>query len=127
MPLVTQTLASQINRRVEAYAYNNRAYYLPAADPSVTDAYGQPTASTSLIPFNCSFSDKPNTEKWTGIVDIEELQAEVRMITPTPTKGGRVKIVERYGAAVPEKTYEIIGIQERGAFGFVCALKEVSV
>lgn len=126
-PFVTPRLAAQINRRTSEYAYTDAGYYTPTPDMSNLDSYGQPTASTSLVPVSCSFTDKPAVEKWTGYADIAEIAAEVRFSSLVPSKGGRFKITERFGNPVTNQSYEIIGIQNRGAFGYVCALKVVTI
>jgi hypothetical protein len=125
--LVTTRLASQLHRRTAEHAYTDTAYYIVPADPNVTDEYGQPSGTVSLVPVTCSFTDKPNAERWRGDVDIEQLAAEIRFATPAPTKGGSVKITKRFGQSVTERTFEIIGIQDRGAFGYVCALKAATI
>jgi hypothetical protein len=127
---VSTRLAAQLQRRTEAHAYTDLAYYIPTPDTTTLDEYGQPTPSATLVPISCSFSDnsdRPNVEKWTGIADIEEIAAVIRFSSPSPTKGGRVKIAKRFGSPVTERTFEVIGIQDRGVFGFVCALKDVSL
>lgn len=125
--LVSTRLAAQLQRRTADHAYTDAGYYIPEPDLTTLDEYGQPTASTTLIPVSCSFTDKPNRETWRGDVDIETVEAEARFSTPAPTKGGRFRITERFGQTVAERTFEIIGIQDRGTFGFVCALKVVTI
>ena len=125
--LVSSRLASQLHRRTAAHAYTDAGYYILPADPDVTDEYGQPTASGSSVSVACSFTDKPKMERWRADVEIQEIDAEVRFATPAPTKGGTFKITKRFGSSVTEQKFEIVGIQDRGPFGFVCALKAVVV
>ena len=122
--------AADIDNMVEAqeiHAYTDTAAYIPAADPDTVDDYGQPTASTDEITISCAFVDTSKTERWRGDADIENIDAELFLTAYTPTKGGKVKILKRFGVDVVNRTYEIIGVQARGAFGFVCALKAVEV
>jgi hypothetical protein len=121
--LVSTRLASQLQRRTAAHAYTDTAYYTPEADLTSLDEYGQPTASTSMVPVQCSFTDKPKVEIWRGDVDIQQIEGEIRFATPAPTKGGQIRITHRFGQPVAERTFEIIGVQDRGTFGYVCALK----
>lgn len=125
--LVTQRLANQLQRRTESASFTDTANYFAPPSLSVLDEYGQPTQTTQHTAVSCSFTDKPAVEKWTGYADIEEIAAEVRVSSITPAKGGRFTIISRFGNDVTEKTYEIVGIQDRGAFGYVCALKAVTI
>jgi hypothetical protein len=125
--LVSPRLASQLQRRTAAHAYTDTAYYTPEADLTSLDEYGQPTASTSRVPVSCSFTDKPKIENWRGDADVESVEAEIRFTTPAPDKGGRITIARRFGQPVAERTFEIIGIQDRGTFGYVCALRAVTL
>lgn len=127
MQLVTPRLTSQLQRLTTTQAFTDLAYYIPQADTTTLDDYGQPSASTSFIPVSCSFTDKPSIERWTGGEDIQQIDAEIRFTTPQPNKGGKIKISRQFSGIVTERTYEIVGIQSRGAFGYVCALKAVSI
>jgi hypothetical protein len=122
---VSPASAARFQSVVEARAYTDAGVYISA--PSGMDEYGQPTTAGTETAINCSFSDRPNTEKWTGYADVEQIAAEVRFSAVFPDSGGRFRITERFGAAVTAQTFEIIGIQQRGAFGYVCALKAVTI
>lgn len=108
------------------HAYTDTAHYIPAPDTSSLDEYGQPTASTTELLFDCAFVDGGKAETWKD-ADIEVLDAEIYFDAITPTKGGKIKSITRFGQTVTNKTFEIVGIQDRGAYGFVCALKVVTV
>lgn len=125
--LINPRLAEQINRRAIEYAYTDDGYYIPMASVDTLDDYGQPTAPETQTAVDCSFTDKPALEKWQGYADVQEIAAEVRFQTPAPEKGGRFIITARFGFEVENQRYEIIGIQDRGAFGYVCALKAVTL
>jgi hypothetical protein len=108
------------------HAYTDIAAYIPAPDPNNLDEYGQPIPSTDEITIDCAFVDEAKAENWRD-ADIEELDAEIYFSAYTPTKGGEIKILKRFGQDVTNRTFEIIGVQDRGAFGFVCALKAVAL
>lgn len=127
MNFVSPRLSAELMRRTKGYAFTDLAYYVPEADTTTLDEYGQPTASTERVPVSCSFTDKPKMETWRGDADVQAVEAEIRFASPAPTKGGKFIISERFGEHITEKTFEIIGIQDRGAFGYVCALKAVSI
>jgi hypothetical protein len=110
----------------EIHAYTDRAAYIPAPDLTNLNQYGHPTPSALEITIDCAFVDQVKQEKW-QIADIEQLDAEIYFSALSPTKGGKIKILSRFGQAVTNKTYEIVGIQDRGAFGWVCALKAVVI
>ena len=125
--LVNLRLSGYVQRVTENSTYYDEAVYITPADPNTTDEYGQPSGTATETTLACSFTDKPNAERWRGDVDIEQLAAEVRFSSLIPTKAGRVRIIKRFGVDVTEKTFEVIGLQDRGDFGFVCALKAVSL
>ena len=108
------------------HAYTDTAYYTPAPDNSNLDAYGQPAVSTAELLISCAFVDGGKAESWKD-ADIEVLDAEIYFTGLTPTKGGRIRGVTRFGILVSAHTYEIVGIQDRGAYGYVCALKAVTI
>lgn len=108
------------------HAYTDLAIYIPAADNANLDTYGQPTVSTTETEFICAFVDGGKAETWRE-ADVETLDAEIYFVDITPIKGGTIEITERFGVPVTHKTYEIVGIQDRGAFGYVCALKAVTI
>lgn len=127
-------LTAQLQRVTADKMYPDSAYLL--IDVQVLDAdgeptyndYNQPIVTTSEIPLSCSFTDNPAQENWIGYADIEVLAAEIRFKNPRPTKGNRVRLIGRFGETTsPNDEYEIIGIRERGTFGYVCALKKVAV
>lgn len=108
------------------HAYTDTAYYIPAPDMSSLDAYGQPTVSTQELSIPCAFVDGGKAETWTT-ADIEVLDAEIYFDVFAPSKGGKIKSITRFGQLVTNKTYEIVGIQNRGPYGYVCALKVVTI
>lgn len=109
------------------HAYTDRALYTTTADPNTVDDYGQPTASAVTISLDCAFVDTTNAEKWRGDAEIETIDAEVFFTGTTPTKGGTITILKRFGQDVTNKTYQIVGVQDRGAYGWVCALRLATV
>lgn len=127
MPLVTTRLAAQLQRHTEAYTFTDAGEYIAQPGLSSLDEYGQPNAAAVVTIVACSFTDKPAVEKWQGYADVAEIAAEVRLSDVTPNKGAQFTITDRFGDSVTEQTFEIIGVQDRGAFGFVCALKAISL
>lgn len=124
--LVTPRFSAQLQRLTEGHTYTDRAYYIAQASTASLDEYGQPTPSTDETLISCSFTDKPKMERWLA-VDIQEVEAEIRQSTVTPEKGGKFRVIKRFSETITARTYEVIGIQDRGAFGYVCALKAVSI
>jgi hypothetical protein len=108
------------------HAYVDLAIYTPTPDINTLDEYGQPALSVVQTEFICAFVDGGKAEAWKD-ADIETLDAEIFFTDITPTKGGKVEITERFGLAVTHKIYSIVGIHDRGAFGYVCALKAVTI
>lgn len=122
--------AADIDNMVEAqeiHAYTDSAAYIPASNPDTVDEYGQPTVSSDEIIIMCAFVDTTKTEQWRGDAEIEKIDAEIFFTGYTPTKGGSIKILKRFGQDVTNKIFQVVGVQDRGAFGYVCALKAVEV
>lgn len=124
-PFVADDIANMVEAQ-SIHAYVDLANYIPAPNMASLDDYGQPTPEGVETEFTCAFVDGGKAESWKE-ADIEVLDAEIYFTDITPTKGGKIKIVKRFGQAVTNKTYEIVGIQNRGAFGWVCALKAVTI
>lgn len=129
MPVLTSNrLAKQLQRKTAEYFYNDAGTLLADTVTSL-DAYGQANVTTTSTALSCSFTDTPNLEQWKDFVDIEQITAEVRFTNSTaPAHGNRFTVTKRFGdTAFTDATFEIIGIRDRGAFGYVCALKKVQV
>lgn len=124
-PLTTDDIAN-MREAQGIHAYTDTAYYIPAPDLSNLDEYGQPTPAATETLMTCAFVDTGKAENWRD-ADIEQLDAEIYFSSLTPVKGGKVRTASRFGQAVASRTYEIVGIQDRGAFGWVCALKVVTI
>lgn len=126
--LVNPRLAAQLQRKTEELFYSDLAVLLIDVPTGAYDEYNQPVMTENEIPIECSFTDNPAQEQWIGYADIQLLAAEIRFAAPTPGKGDRIKLTGRFGGIVaPIDEYEIIGIRDRGTFGYVCALKKVSI
>lgn len=124
-PFTSADIANMVAAQ-EIHAYTDTAVYIPAPDNSSLDEYGQPAPSVTETEFACAFVDGGKAERWRE-ADVETLDAEIYFTDITPTKGGTFKITKRFGEVVTNKTYEIVGIQNRGAFGYVCALRMVTI
>jgi len=122
----TQADIANMSAAQGIHAYTDTAYYIPAPDMSNLDTYGQPVVSVQELLIQCAFVDGGKAETWTS-ADIEILDAEIYFDAFLPTKGATVKPVTRFGVAVNNKTFEIVGIQDRAEFGYVCALKAITI
>ncbi len=131
---VNARLVAQMQRNVEDGFYTDTATILQDANPDL-DGFGQPTGDTpTSTGIACSFTDAIKQspaalEKWKDFADISEIDAEIRWKgSPTPAKGNRVTLTGRFDSSdYTDNTFEIIGIQDRDVFGFVCALKKVAI
>ncbi len=127
--LPNSRLVAQLQRIVDKDVYDSTGYLIKSVDSGTFDVYNHPVTTDSNIPVRCSFTDRPSTEIWKEHVDLSIVQGEARFTSQTqPNKGDKLKIVGRFGTQnYPDKTYEIVGIVNRDAFGFVVALKAVEV
>lgn len=126
--LPSKQLTAQLARVVRARFYSDTAYFVLPVPSGIYDEYGNAIVTQSEVHVTCSFTDKPSRESWHDYADIENIDAEIRVTDIIPTKGYRVKLAARFeNDAYADKEYEIIGIQDRAIFGYLCALKSVTV
>jgi hypothetical protein len=127
MRLASAALVARIQERVKSAAYSSTAFIL-IDEVTGADEYNVPTVTTSTVPVACSFTDKVSNEAWQSFADVQSVDAEIRFDEVIPLKGYRVRIAGRFdGLTMHNKDYEIIGIKDRDAFGYVCALKAVEL
>ena len=127
MRLPSAGLVARIQYRVQNAAYSSTAYIL-IDTVTGADEYNAPTVTTSEVPIDCSFTDKVSSEAWQNFGDIGNVDAEIRFEGVRPLKGYRVRVVGRFdGQTYHDKDFEIVGIKDRDAFGYVCALKAVEL
>ena len=125
--LASNRLAKSIQARTVRYAYGDTASYLARTSTS-SDAMGQPVITTTTTAIECSFTDKPALESWRDYGDIGQIDAEIRFASPAPSKADRITLTGHFdNAAYVDRTFEIIGIRDRGEFGYVCALRAVVI
>ncbi len=125
--LPSARLTAELQRRTEAHFYGDTAAVLSDTVTSL-DAFGQPNVTVTTTNISCSFFDMPDKEKWKGYADIESIAAEIRFTSPAPSKGNRVTLKGRFdGTGYTDKTFEIVGIQNRDVFGYLCALKAAQI
>lgn len=126
--LASKRLVAEMQRKTEEHFYGDTATLLQETVDSY-DAYNQPVTSTTSTAIECSFTDElgaDNLEKWKNYTDITQIIAEIRFSTPAPASGNKITLTGRFdGTSYADKTFEIIGIRDRDAFGYVCALKLV--
>ena len=129
MPVLpNERLAGYIRRYTESTFFGDEAVYI-AFTSGTQDSYGQPARTAKNYTIACSFSEQASAEDWKDYADVETNDSEIRFSLQsfTPNKGDRVKLTKRYGTAVTNVTFEIVGIRDRGAIGYVCALRDVNV
>jgi hypothetical protein len=121
-------MAKRLQKRVEDLFYGDTAAVLTHT-VSALNGYGQPTVTETSTSISCSFTDKPfEFEKWRDYGDVESVIAQVRFTSPAPSKGNRLTISARFeDGDYVDKTYEIVGIMDRGTMGYLCDLKAVAV
>lgn len=121
-------ITAQLQRNVEIGFYGDTADILIDEATGSYDAYNNPVVTTSLVPVACAFTDSPSSEAWADYADIAAIQAEIRFTGVTPTKGMRVTIRARFESlAYHNRTFEIVGIRDRGIFGWACGLKVTEI
>lgn len=128
MRTVNARLVAQMQQTIENGFYADTASVLQDTLTGL-DAYGQATVTTVSTSVSCSFTDKPKLEKWEAHADISQIAAEIRWSSlPVPVKGNRVTLTGRFDSTeFVDNTFEIVGIQDRDVFGYLCALMKVEL
>lgn len=121
-------LVAELQQKVDDGAYGDTATIIQDAVDSL-DGFGQPSTTPTTTSVSCSFTDKPKMEKWEGFADISQIAAEIRYnSSPIPVKGNQVTLTGRFDSTdYVDSNFEIIGIQDRDVFGYLCALMLVTV
>jgi hypothetical protein len=126
--LPTQRLVRQLQRNASDAFFVDTAVLLQDVGSGAYDDNNTETVVTTSIPLQCSVTEKPSQENWKDYADIETVDAEIRFAGHSPTKGNRIKLTGRFESLdYADKTFEIVGIRNRDAFGYVCALKAVAI
>ena len=126
--MVTNRLVNQLQRITVDRFYMDSAVYLRVPDAPTYNDYGHITSAYEEISIDCSCTDKVSKENWLELQDVMEIDAEARFTTPSPKKGDRIKITAKWGdSSYEDETFEIVGIRNRGDFGYVVALKRMAV
>ena len=132
MVLPSRKFVERLQKRVEDYFYVDTAT-ITYRTVSTYDSYGQVTYSESSVEVGCSFTDKPSKETWAEYADIENVEAELRFTGTKPSKGDRVTLTHRFNRDDDDTqdftamTFEIVGVKDRDVFGYVVALKKVTL
>ena len=126
--MANQRLVRQLQRRVSQGFYGDSAVLIRRVGTGVFDENNTETMQTIEIPLECSFTDQPSMENWREYADIEVIDAEIRFVGNSPIKGDKIALTGRFETlSYSDKTFEVIGIRNRDVFGYVCALKAVSL
>ena len=129
--LPNSRLTAQLQKLTRSQFYGDSASILQYA-PGTLDSYGQASAATTTTTaIACSFTDLSGTaamEKWMSLGDVAQVVAEIRWEgSPTPANGDEVTLTGRFdGTGMVDQTFEVVGIQDRDTFGYVCALQKVA-
>ena len=127
MRIASADLVARIQERTKSAAYSSTAFLLIDTVTGV-DEYNANIVTTSAVPISCSFTDKVSSEAWRNYADVQSVGAEIRFADATPLKGYRVRVSGRFDSLdMHNKDFEIIGIKDRDAFGYVCALKAIEL
>lgn len=126
--MVTNRLVNQLQRITEDAFYVDSAVYLSMPTDLTYNDYGHVTSEPDEVPTTCSYNDKPSSESWKDYADVENITGEARFTAPVPKKGDQIKITARWNnVSYTSETFEIVGIRNRGDFGYVVALKKAQI
>lgn len=128
--LPTYDLVQRLQAQVKSGFYVDSAYLIKKIPTGTFDDNNTELFNDSEIPLDgCSFTDTPSMEKWKDYADLGEINAEIRWgRSPQPEKGDTIRVVGRFETLqYPNVTFEIAGIRNRDGFGWMVALRAVSV
>jgi hypothetical protein len=122
-------LVSQLQSHISTKFYGDTANYITRT-PAAPDTFGALTYTETTTAIACSFTDKisqSGAENWKEFADVESVDCEIRFSAVTPSKGDAITLTGRFDSAFTDKRFYIVGIKDRGTFGYVCALKAVDL
>jgi hypothetical protein len=126
--LLNPTLTAQLQRRTSEMLYGDTAVILVDVDSGTVDSYNNPVVTTTSTAIDCSYTELSADEQWRTYGDIGIVTGRIRFASPAPTKGNLFRITKRMnGAIVTGNEMEIVSIEDRGDFGYVCNLKDVTL
>jgi hypothetical protein len=127
MRAASDRLVAQMQAVVLSDFYGDTANYITRT-ASTPNSFGELTYTESTTAIVCSFTDQASAESWKQFADVQTVDGEIRFSAVTPRKGDAITITGRFdNSAFVDKRYYIVGIKDRGAFGFVCALRAVDL
>ena len=127
MRLPSSRLVSQMQNILERSFYGDTANYITRT-VSGTNTYNEPVYTETTTAMTCSFTDKATVENWREFDDVQIVDAEIRFSTPVPSKGDAITVTSRFDlSSFTDRRYHIIGIKDRGALGYVCALRAIDL
>ena len=131
MRLITSALAHQIQRRVVEYAYDSTAIYIMPDPDDTLDEYGQPTGATIEVPVSCSFNIVTQArmiELWRDFADVSQIFGEIHLRDVAPNKAGKFRITGRFSDQnYVDELFEVVYVDDRGTFGYMCLLQQVKI
>lgn len=129
MPLLpNRNMVLRLHNKVSSQFYGDKAVLIHEFGTGSFDANNIETMQTFITDLACSFTDKVSMELWRDFADVEAIEAEIRFSGSFPKKGDKIKLTGRFdGTTYPDTTFEIVGIRNRDAMGWVCGLKVVNV
>jgi hypothetical protein len=122
-----------LQRETQRLAYGDVAYYYRPPNPDENlDEFGHPTEVIKGVRLECSFNpaSAKSREQWTEQIEVAKFDVEIRFGPDeiTPKKGGQFKLTTKFdNPEFADQTYEVIGIQDRGNLGYLCALHRVEI
>ena len=127
MRLASKRLTEQMQRVAASDFYGDTANYITRT-ASTPNSFGELTYTETTTAISCSFTDTTSAESWRQFADVQTVDGEIRFSSITPRKGDAITITGRFdNSTFTDKRYHIVGIKDRGALGFVCALKAVDL
>ena len=126
--LPNKKLIERLAKRAQKYGYSGTAT-ITYRTVSSHDSYGQPIYTESAVEVSCSFNESASSEVWKDYLDVETIDAEIRFNGTKPSKGDTVTLTHIFNrdSGYEEQTFEIVGVKDRDAFGYICALKRVEI
>jgi len=130
--LLDSVVARRMASQTRKLSYTDKCLYFPPRDMNDLDDAGHPKESITFTEVVCALNDTvarlQAESRWNDFAVLTEIIAEIHVSSIVPMIGGQFELIERSHIPLNDTVkYEILAIRNQGAFGYLCALKTVSI
>ena len=131
--LPSKRMVEELASRASTYAHGDSAKIVYKTQ-GAKDALGHATITETETTVSCSFDETVSEQLRKEYADLDRIDAVIRFSGTKPSKGDGVKLVSKFGrtsddgqAFTETAEFEIVGVKDHDAFGYICVLRKVKV